>query len=161
MRNATDYGGFQGFQLNQQTHFELLQFADDTVMLYDGSLDNLWCVKAFLRGFKRIFGLRININKSKIYGINIGEDMLTTAANFLPCEIGRLPFLFLGLPVGANHRRKDTWKPVFKKLSRRLATWQGKHVSLGGKVTLLNSVLNNIPIYWLSFFKAPRVVWEV
>ncbi|XP_058751350.1 uncharacterized protein LOC131624426 [Vicia villosa] len=113
-------GGFHGFQFNQQIHFELLQFANDTVMLCDGSLDNLWCVKAVLRGFERVFGLCINFNKSKIYSINIGEDMLTAATNFLPCEIGRLPFLFHGLPIGANHRRKDTWKPIFNKLSRRL-----------------------------------------
>ncbi|XP_058776197.1 uncharacterized protein LOC131650508 [Vicia villosa] len=71
-----------------------------------------------------------------------------------------VPFKFLGLPVGANHRRKETWEPVLSKLESRLSSWQGRHLSLGGKVTLINSVLNNIPIFWLSFFKTPKVVWE-
>ncbi|XP_058741619.1 uncharacterized protein LOC131614006 [Vicia villosa] len=113
MWNAREVGGFQGFHFNQQIYVELLQFADDTVML--------------------------------LYGINVGDDALLAAANFLPCAIGSMPFLFLGLHVGANHRRKDTWKPVYNNLKKRVASWQGKHISLGGK---------------LSFFKAPRVVWE-
>ncbi|CAL5186226.1 unnamed protein product [Lathyrus oleraceus] len=46
------------------------------------------------------------------------------------------------------------------KLKKRLSGWRGKHLSLGGKVTLLNSVLNNVPIFLLSFFKAPKCVLE-
>ncbi|XP_058725516.1 uncharacterized protein LOC131596794 [Vicia villosa] len=138
MQNAAEYGGFWGFHFNEHIHFELLQFADNANVLCDGSMDNLWCIKAVLRGFELVSGLCININKSKIYDINIGTDFLAAAANFLPCEIGSMPFVFLGLPVGANHRRKTTWKPIFTKLSRKLAAWQGKHLSLG----------------------EPRVVWE-
>ncbi|XP_058757184.1 uncharacterized protein LOC131630422 [Vicia villosa] len=68
--------------------------------------------------------------------------------------------LSMGSLVRANHRRKETWKLIFAKLLRRMSSWRGKHLSLGGKVTYLNSVMNSIPIYWLSFFKAPKVMWE-
>lgn len=94
MRNATEYEGLHGFRFNENIHFELLQFANDTIMICDGSLDNLWCLKAVFRGFERVFGLSINFNKSKVYGINIGDNILATASNFLPCDIGSLAFLF-------------------------------------------------------------------
>jgi hypothetical protein len=35
-----------------------------------------------------------------------------------------------------------------------------RHVSLGGRITLLNSVLNAIPIFYLSFLKVLVQVWK-
>lgn len=42
---------------------------------------------------------------------------------------------------------------MLEKLRNRLNFWGNKHVSLGGRITLLNSVLNAIPIFFLSFMK--------
>lgn len=47
---------------------------------------------------------------------------------------------------------------MIDKLRKRLSLWQGRHLSMGGRVTLINSVLNSIPLYYLSFYKAPKVV---
>lgn len=69
-------------------------------------------------------------------------------------------FLFLGILVGSNHRRKATWSLVISKLWSRLSSWNGKNLSLGGKVTLLNSSLNNILIFMFSFLKAPLCILE-
>jgi hypothetical protein len=62
-------------------------------------------VKAILRWFKLISGLKVKFFESKIYGINIDDG-------FLKCNIGRLPFIYLGLPVGAIPRRATTRKPM-------------------------------------------------
>lgn len=35
-----------------------------------------------------------------------------------------------------------------------------KYVSLGGRIVLLNSVLNSIPIFYLSFLKLSARVWR-
>lgn len=44
----------------------------------------------------------------------------------------------------------------------KLASWKGKLQSIGGKVTLLNSVISNLPIYQWSFFKMPsKVIKEI
>jgi hypothetical protein len=40
-------------------------------------------------------------------------------------------------------------------LSKKLNSWGHKHVSLGGRLVLLNSVLNSIPIFYLSFMRMP------
>lgn len=45
--------------------------------------------------------------------------------------------------------------PVIKVMKAKLSSWKGMFLSIGGKVTLLNSVLTNLPIYQLSFYKIP------
>ncbi|MCI30811.1 ribonuclease H protein, partial [Trifolium medium] len=60
----------------------------------------------------------------------------------------------------ANHRRASTWEPLITSLRKRLGGWGNKFVSLGGRIILLNSVLNAIPIYFLSYMKMPIQVWK-
>ncbi|MCI10640.1 LINE-1 reverse transcriptase like, partial [Trifolium medium] len=79
---------------------------------------------------------------------------------FLNCKLGEFPFIYLGLPVGANPRLERTWKPVIEVLQNRLHSWHNRYVSLGGRVILINSVLASIPTFYLSFMKMPVKVWK-
>lgn len=90
--------------------------------------------------------------------MHVEEEWSVEAAYFLNCKRGKLPFVYLGLPVGANPRRLSTWQPVFDKVYRRLSSWNwnSKHISLGGCIVLLKSVLTALPTYYLSIFKEPR-----
>lgn len=72
-----------------------------------------------------------------------------------------LPFKYLGLQVGANPRSIKTWEPIIESLERKLAIWKGRHLSFGGRVTLINYVLNSIPVYFLSFLRIPRKVIKI
>lgn len=74
---------------------------------------------------------------------------------FLSYLTGSLPFKFLGLPIGANPRLSAMWNPIIDSMKGRLSTWKGRFISLGGR-TLIHSVLNSIPLYYLSFFKVPK-----
>ena len=71
-----------------------------------------------------------------------------------------IPFVYLGIPIGANPRRGQMWDPIIKKCERALSKWKQRHLSFGGRVTLIQSVLNSIPIYFLSFFRIPKKVEE-
>lgn len=77
---------------------------------------------------------------------------------FLTCGIGVLPFKFLGVMVGGNPMRVGMWKYVVEDVRRRLNKWRGRYLSIGGTVTLINYVLNAIPLYYLSFYHAPKKV---
>ena len=45
-------------------------------------------------------------------------DFKEMVCEFLNCSEGSLPFKYLGLPVGANSRRCDTWQPLLDLLNR-------------------------------------------
>ncbi|GAU19703.1 hypothetical protein TSUD_78280 [Trifolium subterraneum] len=158
MNKAVEKGKFRGYKINDNLHFSLLQFADDTIISGGGSWENIWTIKSLLRGFELVSRLKINFVKSKLYGINIDNSLLNAGAAFLSCKTASVPFKFLGIPVGANPRRRETWNPILEALTKRLNSWTGHHLSYGGRVTLINSVLSSMPLYFFSFFKAPRCV---
>lgn len=71
LNKASSLGDYVGFQVGNEVHFEIIQFADDTLLIGDGSWNNLWSVKAILRGFELVFGLRVNLSKSWFVGLNL------------------------------------------------------------------------------------------
>lgn len=104
-------------------------------------------------------GLKINFAESNVMRINIEERTLRGASLFLACCIDDVPFKFLGIPVGANPRRSHTWEPVLKALILNLSSWKViKQLSIRGRVTLINSALSSLPLYFFSFYKTPKKV---
>ncbi|CAJ2667177.1 unnamed protein product [Trifolium pratense] len=100
-------------------------------------------------------GLRVNFHKSMLVGVNIPDSWLGEAASALCCKVGNIPFLYLGLPIGGDPRRLCFWEPVLDRLNNRLSGWRSRFLSIGGRLVLLKSVLTSLPVYALSFFKAP------
>jgi hypothetical protein len=158
MSKAVEIGKFKGYEVSDSLHFQMLQFADDTILMGEGSWENIWTIKSLLRGFELVSGLRINFVKSKLYGIGVDSRLLEAGASFLSCRADVVPFKFLGIPVGANPRRRDTWNPVVEALTKRLNSWNSRHLSFGGRITLINSVLSSLPLYYFSFYRAPCCV---
>lgn len=52
------------------------------------------------------------------------------------------------------------WEPLITLVYNRFRSWRNKFVSVGGRVILLNSVLNVILIFFLSFLKMQINVWN-
>ena len=69
--------------------------------------------------------------------------------------MGSIPFVYLGLHIGGNPQRLSFWEPVVNRIKSRLSGWQSWFLSFGGRLILLKSVLTALPVYALSFFKAP------
>ncbi|CAJ2644735.1 unnamed protein product [Trifolium pratense] len=158
MNKAVGSGSFHGYKVNNNLMFHTLQFADDTIIVGEGNWDNLWTIKTVLRSFELVSGLKVNFFKSKLYGINLDDSFLRASSSFLHCGVDSIPFRFLGIPVGANPRRKATWLPIIDSMKKRLGVWNSRLLSIGGRVTLINSVLSSLPLYFFSFFKAPVCV---
>jgi len=55
----------------QIVEVKLLQFADDTLMMYESNIQNIRVTKAILRCFEICYGLKINFFKSKIGAITL------------------------------------------------------------------------------------------
>jgi hypothetical protein len=49
---------------------------------------------------------------------------------------------------------------VETKFERKLSSWKGKLMSVGGRLVLINSVLTSLAIFMMSFFEVPKGVLE-
>jgi len=132
-----------------------LQFANDTLIFGEKSWANVRMRRAVLILFEALSGLKVNFSKSQLVGVNVPESWLSEAALVLRCRVGCLPFVYLGLPIGGKAHRLDFWKSLILRINSRLSGWKTKHLSLGSRFVLLKFVMSSLPVYALSFFKAP------
>ena len=112
-----------------------------------------------LKCFEQVSGLRVNFNKSKLYGVGVNEEEIGEMARWMRCGVGELPFVYLGLPIGECMRHVGAWNPVVEKFKKRLADWRAKTMSFRGRLTLVKSVLGSLPLYYFSMmFLVPSSV---
>ena len=147
----TGYGVGNGDEV-RLTH---LQFADDTLIIGEKSWLNVCNMRSMLLLFEELSGLKVNFHKSMLTGVNIYASWLLEAAVLMNCRRGTIPFVYLGLPIEGDSRKLSFWKPVIDRIVSRLSSWNHKFLSFGGRLILLKSIMSSLPVYFLSFFKAP------
>ena len=96
--------------------------------------------------------------KSNLFGVGVALGDVERLASIVGCRAAKLPFLYLGLPVGENMGRIKGWDRLVDKFRNRLAKWKLNSLSIGGRVVLLKSVLGGLGIYYLSLFIMPVAI---
>ncbi|GKV49874.1 hypothetical protein SLEP1_g56597 [Rubroshorea leprosula] len=154
---AAQKGLLQGVEVGSRNlKISHLQYADDTILFGSATEENVWAMKGILRAFELCSGLKINFHKSQLLGICVGEDWLDKMSWILCCKKGTFPFKYLGIPIGGNCRSLGFWKPLVDLFSKKLSTWKASYLSLGGRLTLINSVLSSLPVFWMSMYVMPK-----
>ncbi|GJS31424.1 RNA-directed DNA polymerase, eukaryota [Tanacetum coccineum] len=153
---VVDAGMFKGIRLSNSLSLSHLFYADDALIIGEWSNDNLRSIINVLKCFHLASGLQINIHKSQLLGVGVPRVDVETAASSIGCSIMNDQFRYLGVMVGENMSRHKAWADVVLKLRSRLSKWKSKTLSIGGRLTLLKSVLGVSPLYCMSIFKAPR-----
>ncbi|KAJ9542299.1 hypothetical protein OSB04_028805 [Centaurea solstitialis] len=139
-------------------NISLLQYADDAVFFRTWDPENLRNLVRLLHCFHSVSGLKINLSKSKLFVIGVEGREVISWARRLGCGSESLPFIYLGLPVGALMSRESSWEVVLEKMRKKLTAWKGKLISFGGRRILVKSVLGSVSLYYFSLFRTSESV---
>jgi hypothetical protein len=92
--------------------FPIVQYADDTLLIMLADLLQIRALKESLGKFSISTGLKINYAKSQMVPINVlHEDMVILAEEF-GCQIGSMPFTYLGHPLGTTKPQIQDLMPL-------------------------------------------------
>ncbi|GJS65283.1 putative RNA-directed DNA polymerase, eukaryota, reverse transcriptase zinc-binding domain protein [Tanacetum coccineum] len=135
-----------------------LMYADDVIFLGDWSQSNVQNLLCMLRCFYLVSRLKINVHKSNITGVFVANEVATDMAKSVGCGVANFPLKYLGVPVGCNMSRCVYWNPIIHKFSSNLAQWKARLLSVGGRLSLIKSVLGNLPTYYMSLYMMPMTI---
>lgn len=139
----------------ENTGFPVLQYADDTLLLVRGELQDVQSLRMMLDQFASATGLQINYNKSTATPIHMSEDMVTQCIDALGCRRESFPQTYLGLPLSNTKLRLSTFAPQIAKCDKYPAGWQTLLLNQMGRATLVNAVLDSQMVYAMAALPIP------
>jgi hypothetical protein len=117
-------------------------------------------LKLLLCAFEQLSGLKINFHKSGIFCFGEAKEVQEEYYSIFGCQCGTYPFKYLGIPMHHKKLSNNDWKIIEQRIKKKLSSWKGKHLSIGGHLVLINLVLTSLVMFMLSFFEVSRGVLE-
>ncbi|KAE8726846.1 hypothetical protein F3Y22_tig00005974pilonHSYRG00134 [Hibiscus syriacus] len=133
-KKAVDLGLCQGVHIGSSRVGAFhIQFADDLILFSEADERNIYNLFRVLRIFEVAASLKLNMQKMKLFGINVEDSRVKGWADSLFCDWGKLPTMYLGLPLGYKINQKLMWNPVLEKVRVRLESWKLRIKKVFGK----------------------------
>ncbi|KAK1669207.1 hypothetical protein QYE76_057366 [Lolium multiflorum] len=119
--------------ISPDTPCPVLQYADDTLILCQASLEAATCLKQVLDDFASATGLAINFHKSCFIPMHTEASIASAMASVLGCPISSFPQPYLGLPLSPTKLPSSAFAPLLLSFDRRLSGWRAHLLSAGGR----------------------------
>ncbi|XP_073359622.1 uncharacterized protein [Aegilops tauschii subsp. strangulata] len=129
-----------------------LPYADDTILMVEGSDEDIAHLKFPLLCFQKMSGLTINFNKSEVMVMGYPEEEWTSIANRLNCRLGTFPTTYLVMPISDNRIQEKDLRPYMANLQHRMEPWHGRWMSKAARVVLINSSMISLLMYLMGLY---------
>ncbi|XP_060183208.1 uncharacterized protein LOC132613177 [Lycium barbarum] len=135
-----------------------LAYTDNTIIVSSADNDSLNMIMKVLQDYEKVSGQLNNKRKSSFYMFAKVLQNIVGVAATIGFSRGCFPFVYLRCPISHAKKRKTDYSEPIKKVKDKLQAWKGRLLSPGGKVVLISSVFQSVPIHLLSAVKPPKCV---
>jgi len=153
-----DCGDIRGVRVSNNHSLTHLLFVDG-VLLFGMNCALEW------RRYHQIFkdfcdatGMEINLNKSCF--LSLEDEMDLEIHTLFPIEHKRIDegIKYLGFQLKPNGYNKSDWSWLIERVEKKIGMWCFRWLTLGGRLTLIKTILESIPVYWMTLYKIPKSV---
>lgn len=113
-------------------------------------------IQGIIHNYATFSGQKVNVEKSKVFFLNTSQLVQHRLQSFWGFEPSNLPYAYLGIPFFIKQDKLSFWDKIISVISKRILSWNHRWLSLAGKIILIKSVLNVVPIYLMSVLKSPK-----
>ncbi|KAH9751256.1 putative ribonuclease H protein [Citrus sinensis] len=160
IHRAVNTGTWRPIRLSKRgTPITHVFFADDLLLFAEASCTQAAVINDVLNTFCVSSGAKVNKQKSQVFfSKNVNpcnvRNIGTTLGFSVTTDLGN----YLGMPLLHSRVSKATYHGILEKVERKLNGWSAKFLSLAGRITLTQSVLQALPIYSMQTTRLPTSI---
>ncbi|XP_047978624.1 uncharacterized protein LOC125220501 [Salvia hispanica] len=124
-----------------------LAYADDIIIFSQARSSAIVNLMECLRHYMQVLGQKVNVGKSCFFLDKKHYSWAQEITEISGFQQGSFPFSYLGVPIYRGPKKTSLFLFLRDKISSRIHGWSHRHLSFGGRLTLLKSVLGAIPIH--------------
>lgn len=133
-----------------------LFFADDLLLLTEASCDQANIINSVLDAFCNSSSAKVNKSKTQVFfSKNVATAEANNISSIFSVSITQNLGRYLGTPLLHSRLSKRTYHDIVDKVEKRLSSWNATPLSLVGRITLTQSVIQAIPIYAMQTTNLP------
>ena len=156
-------GVFKGHRFDGNIHVSHIFFVDNLLFFIDGSRRDRLILKYSIRIFSQAIGMCCNNQKSTMSFLIMEQGMeqwyaLSFDYILVNVESG---ISYLKFFIKPNDYAKKDWVWLLSRIENRLKMWCNRWVSHGGRLILINSILEAILVYWFSLSTVPSIILRI
>eukprot|EP01018_Ginkgo_biloba_P032610 Gb_14068 [translate_table: standard] len=107
-------------------------------------------------------GMEINWTKSALYTNALDDHLISRVERIFP--LSHLDFNaginYLGFCLKPNYYGTTDWRWLLSRIKQRISFWCNRWLSRGGRLILIKSLLETIPVFWHTMAYIPKGILE-
>lgn len=156
--SAKREGLIRGLKISEVCYLTHLLFVDDVLILLDGSVQDSTTFTRILNLYTKATGMEVNRSKSSITLVGTSANEAHVARHAFPYTNQSLDrgLKYLGYWLKPTCQKIADWVWLVTKIEKRLTCWSHRYLSRAGRLTLIKSVLEATPVFWMALAWIPR-----
>ena len=149
---------YRGFNMERKgPQINHLSFADDIIIFTSTDCTSLQLIMKVIEDYEGVSDQMVNKDKSFFMVTDkTSQEIIENIKMVTGFTRKNSPINYLGCPLYIGGQRIIYFSEVVAKVIKKVSGWQSKILNFGGKTTLVNHVLQAIPIHTLASMSPPK-----